>query len=149
MSEREQVWREWIEWQQWSGLTVAECCEEAGVSVASFYRWKKLLTEPQAPRRRRSTQRTEVQASGAQKRASLFVPIAVRDSSASHSPPQSIASGHGSSIRIDLPNGVVIQVSDNLDAQRLGDLIVAAGQIQSVHADMTTRNLLQHEVLSC
>ena len=42
MSEREQVWREWIEWQPWSGLTVAECCEEAGVSVASFYRWKKL-----------------------------------------------------------------------------------------------------------
>jgi|GEM_PF-2841973 len=36
MSEREQVWRERIEWQPWSGLTVAECCEEAGVSVASF-----------------------------------------------------------------------------------------------------------------
>ena len=51
MSEREQVWRERIEWQPWSGLTVAECCEEAGVSVASLYRWKKLLTEPQGPRR--------------------------------------------------------------------------------------------------
>ena len=149
MSEREQVWRERIEWQQWSGLTVAECCEEAGVSVASFYRWKKLLTEPQGPRRRRSTQRTEVQASGPQKQASLFVPIAVRDSSASLSPPQSIASGHGLSMRIELPNGVVIHVSDNLDAQRLGDLILATGQIQSIHADMTTRNLLQHEVLSC
>jgi hypothetical protein len=46
MSEREQVWRERIEWQQWSGLTVAECCEVAGVSVASFYRWKKRLAEP-------------------------------------------------------------------------------------------------------
>jgi len=68
MSEREQVWRERIEWQPWSGLTVAECCEEAGVSVASFYRWKKLLTESQGSRRprltRKSTQRTEVQASG-------------------------------------------------------------------------------------
>ena len=58
MSEREQVWRERIEWQPWSGLTVAECCEEAGVSVASFYRWKKLLTEPQVPRRLRSTRRS-------------------------------------------------------------------------------------------
>ncbi len=149
MSEREQVWRERIEWQQWSGLTVAECCEEAGVSIASFYRWKKLLTEPQGPRRPRSTQRTEVQASGSKKRASQFVPIALRDSSASLSPPQSIASGDGSSMRIELPNGVVIHVSDNLDAQRLGDLIMAAGQIHSVHADMTTRNLPQHEVLSC
>ena len=149
MSEREQVWREWIEWQQWSGLTVAEYCKETGVSVASFYRWKKLLTEPQGPRRRRSTHRTEVQASGPEKQASLFVPIAVRDSSASLSPPQSIASGHGLSMRLKLPNGVVIHVSDNPDAQRLGDLIITAGQIRSVHADMTTPDLPQHEVLSC
>ena len=94
MSEREQVWRERIEWQSWSGLTVAECCEEAGVSVASFYRWKKLLTESQGSRRLRSTRRTEVQASGPEKRASQFVPIALRDSSASPGPPQSIASNH-------------------------------------------------------
>ena len=79
MSEREQVWRELIEWQPWSGLTVGECCEEAGVSEASFYRWKKLLAEPQGPRRLRSTQRTEVQASGRKKRASQFVPIALHD----------------------------------------------------------------------
>ncbi len=69
ISEREQVWRGRIESQQWSGLTVAECCEEAGVSVASFYLWKKLLTEPQGSRRLRSTQRTEVQASRPEKRA--------------------------------------------------------------------------------
>ena len=112
MSEREQFWRERIEWQQWSGLTVAECCEEAGVSVASFYRWKKLLAEPQVSRRprstRRSTQRTEVQASGPKKRASQFVPIGLRDSSTSPGPPQSIASHHGNSMRIEMPNGVII-----------------------------------------
>ena len=68
MSEREQVWRERIERQPWSGLTVAECCEEAGVSVASFYRWKKLLTEPQGRRRPRSMRRTEVRASDPEKR---------------------------------------------------------------------------------
>ena len=99
MSEREQVWRERIEWQPWSGLTVAECCEEAGVSVASFYRWKKLLTDPQDPRRPRSMRRTEVQASGSEKRASQFVPIVQRDSSTSPGPPQSIASNHGCSMR--------------------------------------------------
>jgi hypothetical protein len=149
MSEREQVWRERIESQPWSGLTVAECCEEAGVSVASFYRWKKLLAEPQAPRRQRSTQRTEVQASGSAKRASQFVPIALRDSATLPGPPQSIASDQGSSMRIELPNGVVIHVSGDLDGQRLGDLIIAAGQIHSVYADMTSRGLLQHEVSSC
>ena len=149
MSEREQVWRERIERQPWSGLTVAECCEEAGVSVASVYRWKKLLTEPQGPRRLRSTRRTEMQASGPVKRASQFVPIVQRDSSASPGPPQSITSSHGSSMQIELPNGVVIHVARDLDGQRLGDVIIAAGQIHSIHADMTTRDLSQHEVSSC
>lgn len=149
MSEREQVWRERIEWQPWSGLTVAECCEEAGVSVASFYRWKKLLTESQGARRLRSTRRTEVQASGSQTRTSQFVPIALRDTSTHPGPPQSIASNDGSSMRIELPNGVVIHVAGDLGGERLGDVIIAAGQIPSVHADMTSRGLLQHEVSSC
>jgi hypothetical protein len=149
MSKREQVWRERIEWQQWSGLTVAECCEEAGVSVASFYRWKKLLAEPQGPRRLRSTQRTEVQASGRKKGASQFVPIVLRDSSASPGPPQSIASNSGNSMRIELPNGVVIHMAGDLDGQRLGDVIIAAGQVHSVLPGVTAHGLLQHEVSSC
>ena len=149
MSEREQVWRERIEWQQWSGLTVAECCEEAGVSVASFYRWKKLLTEPQGPRRLRSTRRTEVQASGRKKRMSQFVPIVQRHSSTSPVPPQSFALNHGSSMRVELPNGVIIHVAADLDGQRLGDVIIAAGQIQGVRAGARTHGLKQHEVSSC
>ncbi len=52
-------------------------------------------------------------------------------------------------MRIELPNGVVIHVAGDLDGQRLGDVIVAAGQIQSFHADVTTRDLSQYEVLSC
>ena len=149
MSEREHVWRERIEWQPWSGLTVAECCEEAGVSVASFYRWKKLLTELQDPRRLRSTQRTKVQASSPATRASQFVPIAQRHSSRSPGPPQSIASNHGSSMRIELPNGVLIHVAGDLDGERLGDLIIAAGQIQQLLPGATAHGLLQHEVSSC
>ena len=149
MSEREQVWRELIEWHPWSGLTVAECCEEAGVSAASFYRWKKLLTEPQGPRRLRSTERTEVQTSGRKKRASQFVPIALRDSSTNSGSPKSIASDRGNSLRIELPNGVVIHVAGDLDGQRLGDVIIAAGQIQQLIPGATAHGLLQHEVSSC
>ena len=149
MSEREQVWRERIEWQPWSGLTVAECCEEAGVSGASFYRWKKLLMEPQGSRRPRSTRRTEVQASGPAKRASQFVPIALRDTSTSPGPQQSIAADYGNSMRIELPNGVVIHVAGDLDGQRLGDVIIAVGQIHSVLPGATSHGLLQHEVSSC
>jgi hypothetical protein len=56
----EQVWRERISWLQSSGLTVAAGSKELGVSVASVYRWKKLLTEALCsgelqPTRRRRT----------------------------------------------------------------------------------------------
>jgi hypothetical protein len=44
---------------------------------------------------------------------------------------------------------VVIHVAGDLDGQRLGDVIIAAGQIHSVHADVTTHGVSQHEVLSC
>ncbi len=155
MSEREQVWRELVESQPWSGVTVAEWCEGAGVSVASFYRWKKLLAEPQEPRQLRSTRRSKVPASGSTKRASQFVPIAVRqpsmesDDSLSTPSSRSTPSDHGSSMRIELPNGVVILVSDTLDGQRLGDVIIAAGQIDGEHAHVTTRDLPRREVSSC
>ena len=149
MSEREQVWRELIESQPWSGETVAEWCAGANVSVASFYRWKKLLAEPQGARRRRSTQRSAVRASGSTKRISQFVPIAVRQPGMRSDDSSPTVSSHGSSLRIELPNGVVIHVVGDLDGQRLGDVIIAAGQIQSVHANMTTRDLTQHEVPSC
>ena len=156
MSEREQVWRERIEWQPWSGLTVAECCEAAGVSVASFYRWKKLLTERQpaaahqrTPRKRKAAP----SASGLKESSSQFLSIALRDpaanSGASKDAELDAAPGHRSSMRLELPNGVVIHVADDMDGQRLGDVIIAAGQIRSVHADITTPNLPQHEVLSC
>lgn len=148
MSEREQVWRELIELQPWSCLTVAEWCEGAGVSVASFYRWKKLLAEPQGVRRRRSTQRSEVLASGSKKRTSQFVPIALRQLGMRSDDSSPTASSHGSSLRIELPNGVVVLVSDTLDGQRLGDVIIAAGQVPCVPSGSTTTGPL-HEVTSC
>jgi hypothetical protein len=106
----------------------------------------------------RSMRRSEVPASGSKKRTSQFVPIAVRqpgmrsdDSGPTASGPT--ASSHGSSLRIELPNGVVILVSDSLDGQRLGDVIIAAGQVPCVPSGLkatgmaTTGSL--HEVPSC
>ena len=55
----------------------------------------------------------------------------------------------GSSMRIELPNGVIIHVVGDLDGQRLGDVIIAAGQIHSVRPCVTAHALLQHEVSSC
>jgi len=144
MSEREQVWRELIESQPWSGQTVAEWCEGASVSVASFYRWKKLLAEPQGARRRRSA----VPASGSKKRTSQFVPVAVRQPGMRSDDSSPTASSHDSIVRIEFPNGVVIHVSDTLDGQRLGDVIIAAGQVPCVPSGSTLTGSL-HEVPSC
>ena len=82
-------------------------------------------------------------------RTSQFVPIALRDSSTSPGPPQTTASNLGSSMRLELPNGVIIHVAGDLDGQRLGEVIIAAGQIRNVRTDVTTHDLSRHEVLSC
>ena len=49
----------------------------------------------------------------------------------------------------ELPNGVVIHVAGDLDGQRLGDVIIAAGQIRSDLPGATSHGLTQYEVLSC
>ena len=158
MSEREQVWRQRIEWQQRSGLTVAECCKADRVSEASFYRWKKLLMElpsAAADERPRAPRRTAVQASGSMKQVSQFVPIVVRGSFASSAPQSTTAidSRNGSCIRIELPNGVMIHVGGELDGQRLGDMVMAAGQIRNPAEQRlpgtASRGAQQHEVTSC
>ena len=158
MSELEQVWRERIEWQQQSGITVAECCEAEGVSAASFYRWKKLLTAPQRvvtdQRPRPKPQQIAAWVSGSIERSSGFVPITVREPSANSGPVHGSASDNRSSVRIELPNGVVIHVAADLDGQRLGDVIIAVGQIHSVLPGVTVpgvtgHGLLQHGESSC
>ena len=157
MSEREQDWRERIEWQQQSGITVAECCEAEGVSAASFYRWKKLLTESQriaADQPPRPKQQIAAWVSGSPERSSEFVPITVRQCSANSGPVHGSASDNRSSVRIKLPNGVVIHVAGDLDGQRLGDVIISAGQIHSLLPGVTVpgvtgHGLLQHGESSC
>ena len=52
-------------------------------------------------------------------------------------------------MRIELPNGVIIHVAADLDGQRLGDVIIAAGQIQQLLSGATSHGLKQHEVSSC
>ena len=54
MNELEQLWRERIDWVQASGLTIAAASAELGVSVASVYRWKKLLAASPASGRHRA-----------------------------------------------------------------------------------------------
>lgn len=134
MDERERIWRERIAWQQQSGMTVVECCDVEGVSVASFYRWKKLIEGTVQPRIGRGEGR-------AMAASPSFVPITLRpsgpdqktrsvDSRESRSQKDDVHTMVGS-LRVEFPNGVVIHLPLDLDGQRLGDVILAAGQIQT------------------
>ena len=149
MSEVAQVWGARIDWQQRSGLTVAECCEAEGVSTASFYRWKKLLAEGRhlvhGEQRDARLVRHQLQSRG----GTQFLPIELRESPATLDPRCAAAGVNGSSVRIELPNGVVIHVPGDLDGQRLGDVIIAAGQIETPSSRMAVRAIRQQEAASC
>ena len=47
-------WRKRLKRFGRSGLTVARFCKAEGVSVASFFYWRKKLEQAASPRRRRS-----------------------------------------------------------------------------------------------
>jgi hypothetical protein len=148
----EQVWRERISWLQSSGLTVAAGSKELGVSVASVYRWKKLLAETlcsgeQQPIRRRRT----IPATAAPQTTLPLVAVRIRDEAPSVTAARPAATGDVSRtvLKITLPNGVVIHVSEDLDGQRLGDVVIAAGQIPRTSAMTTACSEQAGEVLSC
>jgi hypothetical protein len=152
MSERERIWRDRIAWQQQSGMTVAECCDAEGVSVASFYRWKKLLSETGRQCAGRGGRRQI-------ERPPSFVPITLHQSTLGRTVDGAdlqdyMAQGHSDdgtvgSLRVELPNGVVIHLPRNLDGQRLGDVILAAGQIEPSSHGSTADRLQRLEIRSC
>jgi hypothetical protein len=60
------VWRERLRRYERAEMTVAEFCQREGVSVASFYQWRKRLAEASAGRRQmRSTPRQRPEAAPA------------------------------------------------------------------------------------
>lgn len=84
-------WRAWLEEQRQSGLTVADFCDEIGVSPNSFYLWRRKLSAP--PRSRGRSQRSSSEAPAA--RMPTFLPLQV------------VAARN---VEIDLPCGAVIRI---------------------------------------
>ena len=146
MNELEQLWRERIDWVQASGLTIAAASAELGVSVASVYRWKKLLAASPASGRHRARpiMRTA--------RATLpFLAVQVRgdDRKDSAATPSEALDPSRTALRIVLPNGVVIHVAGNLDGERLGDMVIAAGQIPGKATAVASGATAASEVPAC
>jgi hypothetical protein len=100
------MWSERLERFARGNWTVAAFCQKEGISVPSFYEWRRRLA--QAPGSKR---RGEV--ASPPPRRPAFVPVTIVPQAA---------------VEIYLPNGVRVCVPAG-DAQALGAAIVAAGQL--------------------
>ena len=56
------VWQERVRRYERAGVTVAEFCRQEGVSVASFYQWRKRLAQPSIDQRSKRAPHRRAQA---------------------------------------------------------------------------------------
>jgi transposase len=100
----ERLWRNRLRQRTAGGLTIAAFCSREGVSVASYYYWRRrLATEVQRPSRR----------------PGLFVPVRVPNPSwgaRSSGPPR---------VDVELPGGVHVRLPDTPEPEWLARLVAA------------------------
>lgn len=106
---RRWVWEDRLRRHAEGSLTVSEFCEREGVSVPSFYQWRRKLDgmagQPGQVARKNATARLPP--------TEAFVPVQIRQSAA---------------VEIRLPNGVQVWMSGG-DAALLSTAIEAAGRL--------------------
>ena len=108
-------WRGQFQRQQKANLSVTEFCRQLGVSVTTFYYWKKRVHEARRGRRGRS-------AAGYPSRrlhhpAASFVPISI------------VEPAHGAELEIELTNSCMVRLKGIIDPSLLQAAITAAGQL--------------------
>jgi transposase-like protein len=120
-------WRKQLQRQRKANLSVTEFCRQLGVSVTTFYYWKKrvheaLLTAPQwVPAERPLRHPT----STAGVTATNFVPVSIVEPSA------------GTELEIELTNACVVRLKGVIDPSLLQAAITAAGQLDGSHQGAT------------
>jgi|HubBroStandDraft_1064217.scaffolds.fasta_scaffold19838_1 hypothetical protein len=113
-------WREQLQRQQKATLSVALFCRQLGVSVASFYYWKRRVNEAvsriESPRVTVGHRSSNPIASTGGAVAN-FVPVSVLDP------------GAGTELEIELTNACVVRLRGVIDPPLLQAAITAAGQL--------------------
>jgi hypothetical protein len=111
---RADLWRRRLTaWHRSSG-TICQFCEQRGLSVASFYYWRRRLGWTAAPP---APQLAKGSGSGPR---SLFVPVSVRGSS------------HTDRFEIELPNRTTLRLPATCKPTLIIQLLDAAGRIQPI-----------------
>jgi hypothetical protein len=113
-SNREAFWRGVLAKFRDSGLTIRNFCQQAKVTEASFYAWRRTIQERDAEAKRRTSPRQQ---------HPTFVPLLVRDDQ---------TDGANTGITIEFGNGPrarVLRLPATIAADRLVDLIRAVESI--------------------
>ena len=107
-------WREQFQRQRNANLSVTDLCRQLGVSITTFYYWKKRVDE--APRDACSAV-PHVRFSRHATPAATFIPISITEP------------GAGAELEIELTNACTIRLKGAIDPLLLQAAITAAGQL--------------------
>ena len=116
-AERRRIWQELFAKRDALGLSVAQVCQEAGVSPATFYAWRKRL---QASRGTTAAARSR---RGRTKTASPLVPVRIISDRIDADPTPTMI--------VELPGAVRVQIPPGCDAftiQAVLQAVTACGQ---------------------
>ena len=116
--ERREWWRRQISRQQSANLSVAEFCRRLGISVTTFYYWKRRVEETSqtAPGRASTEHPSQDPTVSAETAVAHFVPVSILDP------------GAGTQLEIELTNACVVRLRGVVDPPLLQAAIIAAGQ---------------------
>jgi len=117
--ERREWWRRQISRQQSAHLPVAEFCRQLGISVTTFYYWKRrvAVTTRTAPGRLSTKHPAQDPTTSAGTAIANFVPVSILDP------------GAGTQLEIELTNACVVRLRGVVDPPLLQAAIAAASQV--------------------
>jgi len=112
-------WRGQFQRQRKVNLSVTEFCRQLGVSVTTFYYWKKRVHEvpPTAPQRVPKEHPSRHLSSTVSARAANFIPVPIFEPTV------------GTQLEIELTNACVVRLTGVIDPPLLQAAITAAGQL--------------------
>jgi hypothetical protein len=112
-------WRGQLQRQRKANLSVTEFCRQLGVSVTTFYYWKKRVHEAPltAPQRVPAERPSRDRSGTAGATAASFVPVSIVEPTT------------GTQLEIELTNACVVRLKGVIDPTLLQAAITATGQV--------------------
>jgi hypothetical protein len=112
-------WRGQLQRQRRANLSITEFCRQLGVSVTTFYYWKKRVheTAPTCPQRVPAERPSRHLTSAVSATAANFIPVPILEPTV------------GTQLEIELTNACVVRLKGVIDPPLLQAAITAAGQL--------------------